>query len=106
MKKSIRRSSKRRKRTIADESAENVIDWWSKYYASVLKKQKAFNLSPADPEGKSDAYIVLRLGKPEIKDREKLHPQAAKPTIWKGKVEAEFHLVTEEAAEKNPVGKA
>uniref|UniRef100_M3XQ29 Fer-1 like family member 6 n=1 Tax=Mustela putorius furo TaxID=9669 RepID=M3XQ29_MUSPF len=33
--KPTRRSTKRRKRTIADESAENVIDWWSKYYASV-----------------------------------------------------------------------
>ncbi|XP_055284447.1 fer-1-like protein 6 isoform X3 [Moschus berezovskii] len=35
-----RRSTKRRKRTIADESAENVIDWWSKYYASLKKAQK------------------------------------------------------------------
>ncbi|KAJ8352748.1 hypothetical protein SKAU_G00242240 [Synaphobranchus kaupii] len=33
----IRRSTKRRRRTIVDESAENVIDWWSKYYASVDK---------------------------------------------------------------------
>lgn len=33
-----RRSTKRRKRTIADESAECVIDWWSKYYASVEKE--------------------------------------------------------------------
>lgn len=39
-KKSLRRSTKRKKRTIADESAENVIDWWSKYYASMLKMQK------------------------------------------------------------------
>ena len=38
--KSCRRSTKRRKRTIADESAENVIDWWSKYYASLKKAQK------------------------------------------------------------------
>lgn len=36
--KSIRRSTKRRKRTVADESAESVIDWWSKYYASVEKQ--------------------------------------------------------------------
>lgn len=35
-----RRSTKRKKRTIADESAENVIDWWSKYYASVKKALK------------------------------------------------------------------
>ena len=32
------RSTKRRRRTIADESAECVIDWWSKYYASVEKE--------------------------------------------------------------------
>ncbi|XP_023661455.1 fer-1-like protein 6 isoform X2 [Paramormyrops kingsleyae] len=41
MRKSTRGSTKRRKRTIADESAENVIDWWSKYYASVDKFQQA-----------------------------------------------------------------
>ncbi|KAJ8383948.1 hypothetical protein AAFF_G00213170 [Aldrovandia affinis] len=35
------RSTKRKKRTIADESAENVIDWWSKYYASADKLQQA-----------------------------------------------------------------
>ncbi|KAI1885019.1 hypothetical protein AGOR_G00215870 [Albula goreensis] len=39
--KSSRKSTKRRKRTIVDESAENVIDWWSKYYASVEKFQQA-----------------------------------------------------------------
>ncbi|KAG8570140.1 hypothetical protein GDO81_011112 [Engystomops pustulosus] len=38
---STRRSTKKKKRTIADESAENVIDWWSKYYASLEKMQKA-----------------------------------------------------------------
>lgn len=48
MKKSIRRSTKRKKRTIADESAENVIDWWSKYYASVFKMQKVSH--PACPK--------------------------------------------------------
>lgn len=37
-KKCSRRSTKRRRRTIADESAECVIDWWSKYYASVQKE--------------------------------------------------------------------
>uniref|UniRef100_A0A6I8N4Q4 Fer-1 like family member 6 n=1 Tax=Ornithorhynchus anatinus TaxID=9258 RepID=A0A6I8N4Q4_ORNAN len=35
------RSTKKRKRTLVDESAENVIDWWSKYYASIKKAQKA-----------------------------------------------------------------
>ncbi|KAL6100438.1 fer1l6 [Pungitius sinensis] len=34
------RSTKRKKRTIADESAECVIDWWSKYYASREKQAK------------------------------------------------------------------
>ncbi|XP_038616613.1 fer-1-like protein 6 [Tachyglossus aculeatus] len=34
-------STKRRKRILANESAENVIDWWSKYYASMNKAQKA-----------------------------------------------------------------
>uniref|UniRef100_A0A3B3RE10 Fer-1 like family member 6 n=1 Tax=Paramormyrops kingsleyae TaxID=1676925 RepID=A0A3B3RE10_9TELE len=43
MRKSTRGSTKRRKRTIADESAENVIDWWSKYYASVDKFQQVRN---------------------------------------------------------------
>uniref|UniRef100_A0A3Q3F5M2 Fer-1 like family member 6 n=1 Tax=Kryptolebias marmoratus TaxID=37003 RepID=A0A3Q3F5M2_KRYMA len=38
--KSAHRSTKRRRRTIADESAESVIDWWSKYYASVEKQDK------------------------------------------------------------------
>ncbi|XP_026768886.3 fer-1-like protein 6 isoform X3 [Pangasianodon hypophthalmus] len=37
--KSKRRSTKRKKRTAADESADSVIDWWSKYYASVEKIQ-------------------------------------------------------------------
>ncbi|XP_061697140.1 fer-1-like protein 6 [Syngnathoides biaculeatus] len=45
-KKSTHRSSKRRKRTIADESAECVIDWWSKYYASVEKQTKQKEGSP------------------------------------------------------------
>ncbi|XP_042350086.1 fer-1-like protein 6 [Plectropomus leopardus] len=40
------RSTKRRRRTIADESAECVIDWWSKYYASVEKQAKQKDGSP------------------------------------------------------------
>uniref|UniRef100_A0A8C4XP85 Fer-1 like family member 6 n=1 Tax=Falco tinnunculus TaxID=100819 RepID=A0A8C4XP85_FALTI len=204
MKKSIRRSTKRKKRTIADESAENVIDWWSKYYASVLKMQKvshsaclklswmsnvvkvdllillfskiyegdlesefnnfedwvktfqllrgksndeahadsgdriigkfkgsfciypspedgslldggqprilqgippnhsvkvlirvyivaAFNLSPADPDGKSDPYIVLRLGNTEIKDRENYIPKQLNPVFGRSfEIQATF----------------
>nr|XP_013005415.1 fer-1-like protein 6 isoform X2 [Cavia porcellus] len=40
VRKPSRRSTKKKKRTIVDESAENVIDWWSKYYASLQKAQK------------------------------------------------------------------
>uniref|UniRef100_A0A3Q3F5Z8 Fer-1 like family member 6 n=1 Tax=Kryptolebias marmoratus TaxID=37003 RepID=A0A3Q3F5Z8_KRYMA len=186
--KSAHRSTKRRRRTIADESAESVIDWWSKYYASVekqvalsvdqsdgdkKKKQKgkgtqeistglrtklatlqeleaefgpfddwvttyelfrgkanedegasderfvgkfkvsftcgsytshfivsrgippnlqvkvlirvyvvsASNLHPADPDGKADPYIVLRLGKNEIKDRDNYIPKQLNPVF-------------------------
>uniref|UniRef100_A0A8C4ZD49 C2 domain-containing protein n=1 Tax=Gadus morhua TaxID=8049 RepID=A0A8C4ZD49_GADMO len=177
------RSSKRKKRTIADESAENVIDWWSKYYASVEQKEvhpfpqvfdkgtpthtplydkelevvfgpfddwvtsfdlyrgkandsdgsndqrfvgkfkarfflikldqdeeeeedlgqlrvnrgippngpakvlirvyvvSASNLHPADADGKSDPYIVLRLGRKEIKDRENYIPKQLNPVF-------------------------
>ncbi|KAH0617451.1 hypothetical protein JD844_015698 [Phrynosoma platyrhinos] len=39
----------------------------------------AFNLSPADPDGKSDPYIVLRLGKTEIKDRDNYIPKQLNP---------------------------
>uniref|UniRef100_A0A8B9TYW6 Fer-1 like family member 6 n=1 Tax=Anas zonorhyncha TaxID=75864 RepID=A0A8B9TYW6_9AVES len=167
--------------TEKDESAENVIDWWSKYYASVLKMQKvshpiyegdlesefnnfedwvktfhllrgksndevhgdsedriigkfkgsfciypcpesgglldggqprilqgippnhsvnvlirvyivaAFNLSPADPDGKSDPYIVLRLGNTEIKDRENYIPKQLNPVFGRSfEIQATF----------------
>lgn len=42
---------------------------------------QAFNLSPADPDGKSDPYIVLRLGKTEIKDRDKYIPKQLNPVF-------------------------
>uniref|UniRef100_A0A8C9VNJ1 Fer-1 like family member 6 n=1 Tax=Scleropages formosus TaxID=113540 RepID=A0A8C9VNJ1_SCLFO len=166
--KSTRRSTKRRRRTIVDESAENVIDWWSKYYASVEKLQQLYdkeleaefgpfddwvntfelyrgkaneedssseerivgkfkgrfclykltgeddyeeggpdctklkitqgippnspvkvlirvyivsasNLHPADADGKSDPYIVLKLGKTEIRDRDSYIPKQLNP---------------------------
>uniref|UniRef100_A0A8C9XCE9 Fer-1 like family member 6 n=1 Tax=Sander lucioperca TaxID=283035 RepID=A0A8C9XCE9_SANLU len=57
------RSTKRRKRTIADESAESVIDWWSKYYASV-EKQVALIVHSPFPQifererGKLDAVML------------------------------------------------
>uniref|UniRef100_A0A673I2E6 Fer-1-like protein 6 n=1 Tax=Sinocyclocheilus rhinocerous TaxID=307959 RepID=A0A673I2E6_9TELE len=186
-KKSKRRSTKRKKRTTADESADNVIDWWTKYYASMEKIQvvsfqtsllagvgliclvydkeleaefgpfddwvktfelyrgkaneeegsaddrfvgkfkgrfclyklpetddeeedgyldsgqfkinqgippntavdvlirvyivAAFNLHPADPDGKADPYIVLKLGKTEIKDRDNYIPKQLNPVF-------------------------
>ncbi|XP_030642529.1 fer-1-like protein 6 [Chanos chanos] len=65
-KRSIRRSTKRRRRTIADESAENVIDWWSKYYASVQKaqtsKQKEVCMFPDIFEAVSPLQNVLSDG--------------------------------------------
>uniref|UniRef100_A0A6Q2XG26 C2 domain-containing protein n=1 Tax=Esox lucius TaxID=8010 RepID=A0A6Q2XG26_ESOLU len=181
--KSYQRSTKRRRRTIADESGDNVLDWWSKYYASVLKIQRvrllnswldtsrslydkelesvfgpfhdwvntfelfrgkayeeeggsneerfvgkfkgrfcmykvtedeerdkrpdsgqfkvtrgipanipvkvlirvyivsASNLHPADPDGKADPYIVLRVGKTEIKDRNNYIPKQLNPVF-------------------------
>uniref|UniRef100_A0A452VB80 Fer-1 like family member 6 n=1 Tax=Ursus maritimus TaxID=29073 RepID=A0A452VB80_URSMA len=201
--KPTRRSTKRRKRTIADESAENVIDWWSKYYASLKKAQKvecllavpvkgfdtktqslsspfslkiydgdlesefnhfedwvktfellrgksteddhgldgdrvigkfkgsfciykspkdsstedsgqlriqqgvppnhpvkvlirvyivaAFNLSPADPDGKADPYIVVKLGQTEIKDRDKYIPKQLNPVFGRSfEIQATF----------------
>uniref|UniRef100_A0A8C2XFC0 Fer-1 like family member 6 n=1 Tax=Cyclopterus lumpus TaxID=8103 RepID=A0A8C2XFC0_CYCLU len=192
------RSTKRKKRTIADESAECVIDWWSKYYASVEndrdKKKKpkgkgtpepnlgllynkeleaefglfndwvntyelfrgkaneeeseerfvgkfkgrfclqklsedsaedrdedsaggaygvtrgippngpvqvlirvyivsASNLHPADPDGKADPYIVLRLGKNEIKDRDNYIPKQLNPVFGRSfEMHASFPL--------------
>lgn len=44
-----------------------------------FSSQQAFNLSPADPDGKSDPYIVLRLGNTEIKDRENYIPKQLNP---------------------------
>lgn len=42
---------------------------------------QAFNLSPADPDGKSDPYIVLRLGKTEIKDLDKYISKQLNPVF-------------------------
>ncbi|XP_053184260.1 fer-1-like protein 6 [Scomber japonicus] len=41
----------------------------------------ASNLHPADPDGKSDPYIVLRLGKNEIKDRDNYIPKQLNPVF-------------------------
>ncbi|XP_075599495.1 fer-1-like protein 6 isoform X2 [Balearica regulorum gibbericeps] len=103
MKKSIRRSTKRRKRTIADESAENVIDWWSKYYASVLKMQKAKGIFSS--EGKSEDnkqtsdHIALSIEEePDKKKKEKTLKRKQKETpnlatlqIYEGDLESEFN---------------
>lgn len=53
------RSTKRRKRTIADESAESVIDWWSKYYASVEREIKRRDNSPFSEVSKALSYHSL-----------------------------------------------
>ncbi|XP_019498975.1 PREDICTED: fer-1-like protein 6 [Hipposideros armiger] len=51
----------------------------------------AFNLSPADPDGKSDPYIVLRLGKTEIKDRDKYIPKQLNPVFGRSfEIQATF----------------
>lgn len=42
---------------------------------------KAFNLHPADPDGKADPYIVLKLGKTEIKDRVNYIPKQLNPVF-------------------------
>ncbi|XP_070831835.1 fer-1-like protein 6 [Chaetodon trifascialis] len=41
----------------------------------------ASNLHPADPDGKADPYIVLRLGKNEIKDRDNYVPKQLNPVF-------------------------
>uniref|UniRef100_A0A670JUU1 Fer-1 like family member 6 n=1 Tax=Podarcis muralis TaxID=64176 RepID=A0A670JUU1_PODMU len=51
----------------------------------------AFNLSPADPDGKSDPYIVLRLGKTEIKDRDNYIPKQLNPIFGRSfEIQATF----------------
>ncbi|XP_062862723.1 fer-1-like protein 6 [Trichomycterus rosablanca] len=41
----------------------------------------ASNLHPADPDGKADPYIVLKLGKTEIKDRDNYIPKQLNPVF-------------------------
>uniref|UniRef100_A0A8D2IHH3 Fer-1 like family member 6 n=1 Tax=Varanus komodoensis TaxID=61221 RepID=A0A8D2IHH3_VARKO len=51
----------------------------------------AFNLSPADPDGKSDPYIVVRLGKTEIKDRDNYIPKQLNPIFGRSfEIQATF----------------
>ncbi|XP_074002093.1 fer-1-like protein 6 [Numenius arquata] len=103
MKKSVRRSTKRRKRTIADESAENVIDWWSKYYASVLKMQKAKGIfssegKPEDNKQTSDHIALIIEEEPDKKKKDKTlkwkqkeTPNLATLQIYEGDLESEFN---------------
>ncbi|XP_037095940.1 fer-1-like protein 6 isoform X1 [Syngnathus acus] len=41
----------------------------------------ASNLHPADPDGKADPYVVVQLGKNEIKDRENYIPKQLNPVF-------------------------
>ncbi|KAM9626808.1 fer-1-like protein 6 [Trichechus inunguis] len=96
------RSTKRKKRTIADESAENVIDWWSKYYASLKKAQKAKESNPNEKKGytetKTDQVVVDVEDGPKKKDKmlKKQHKEGEIPNlavlqIYDGDLESEFN---------------
>lgn len=51
----------------------------------------ASNLHPADPDGKADPYIVLRLGKNEIKDRDNYIPKQLNPVFGRSfEMQAKF----------------
>ncbi|KAM4558422.1 fer-1-like protein 6 isoform 1-T1 [Odontesthes bonariensis] len=51
----------------------------------------ASNLHPADPDGKADPYIVLRLGKNEIKDRDNYIPKQLNPVFGRSfEIQATF----------------
>ncbi|XP_054446067.1 fer-1-like protein 6 [Pteronotus mesoamericanus] len=98
-----RRSTKRRKRTIADESAENVIDWWSKYYASLKTAQKEKERNPKDKKGNTEAKpdeVVVNIEEGPKKKKDKLLkkkvkedeiPNLAVLKIYDGDLESEFN---------------
>ncbi|XP_055072011.2 fer-1-like protein 6 [Misgurnus anguillicaudatus] len=51
----------------------------------------AFNLHPADPDGKADPYIVLKLGKHEIKNRQDYIPKQLNPVFGRSyEIQATF----------------
>ncbi|XP_041663567.1 fer-1-like protein 6 [Cheilinus undulatus] len=51
----------------------------------------ASNLHPADPDGKADPYVVLRLGKHEIKDRDNYIPKQLNPVFGRSfEIQASF----------------
>ncbi|KAG8441622.1 hypothetical protein GDO86_010709 [Hymenochirus boettgeri] len=105
---SMRKSTKKKKRTIADESAENVIDWWSKYYASLEKQQKAkaaaaASINSTDPSANAQGHVAVTILEPEKKKKEgrkgmdmaKKKPkeegsQLATLQIYDGELENEF----------------
>ncbi|XP_037022357.2 fer-1-like protein 6 [Artibeus jamaicensis] len=99
--KSCRRSTKRRKRTIADESAENVIDWWSKYYASLKEAQKEKEGNPKEKKGNTepdDVVVNIEEGPKKKKDKllkkkvkEAEIPNLAVLKIYDGDLESEFN---------------
>ncbi|KAF3822749.1 hypothetical protein GH733_008123 [Mirounga leonina] len=98
-----RRSTKRRKRTIADESAENVIDWWSKYYASLKKAQKEKESNPKEKRGNAEAKpdeVVVNIENGPKKKKDKMLkkkpkedeiPNLAVLQIYEGDLESEFN---------------
>uniref|UniRef100_A0A3P9PSE2 Fer-1-like protein 6 n=1 Tax=Poecilia reticulata TaxID=8081 RepID=A0A3P9PSE2_POERE len=93
--KSIHRSTKRRRRTIADESAESVIDWWSKYYASV-DKQVTLTASVCHPTHPVCSATVSSQSdgdkKKKQKGKETLELSYVLPTkiLYSKELEAEF----------------
>nr|XP_004661410.2 fer-1-like protein 6 [Jaculus jaculus] len=101
-----RRSTKRKKRTIADESAENVIDWWSKYYASlkVVQKAKESNCNEKKDSAETKPNEVVldiedgpkkkkdKMLKKKLKDdRNEEIPNLAVLKIYDGELESEFN---------------
>ncbi|XP_058524347.1 fer-1-like protein 6 [Ochotona princeps] len=94
-----RRSTKKKKRTIADESAENVIDWWSKYYASLKEAQKAKESNPKEKKDKAGEVAVdMEDGQKKKKDKllkkkpkEDETPKLAVLKIYDGDLESEFN---------------
>ncbi|XP_018585008.2 fer-1-like protein 6 [Scleropages formosus] len=100
--KSTRRSTKRRRRTIVDESAENVIDWWSKYYASVEKLQQTKRREAHEylqiydnVSGQQDQYGIAARDGDKKKKLVKLkgvldHPKLATLQLYDKELEAEF----------------
>ncbi|XP_039709686.1 fer-1-like protein 6 [Pteropus medius] len=97
-----RRSTRRRKRTIADESAENVIDWWSKYYASLKKTQKEKERNLKEKNGNTEVkpdQVVVNIEDGPKKKKDKMHkkklkedevPNLAVLKIYDGDLESEF----------------